>query len=252
MVFLHGGRHMVGGALGGQISFDGARLAEEARVVVFSIELRFGLLGYLTHPALDAYADSGRWGKYGMLDELLGCSGHGRTRGLSAARRARHGLRPIVRLHGHRAVARRSARPRPVSSGYPGQRARRRSGRLSRTGARGRPEGRSAAVCNGPEAASCLRTVSTEQLRNPPPTPASSSRLMWTERSSRWRRSKPSPQEPTLTCPSFWARPVTSRPISARTCPMRNASGHDARGIPKVAEQALALTPTARMDSQGA
>jgi para-nitrobenzyl esterase len=72
MVFLHGGRHMVGGALGGQISFDGARLAEEARVVVFSIEFRFGLLGYLTHPALDADADAGRSGNYGMLDQLLG------------------------------------------------------------------------------------------------------------------------------------------------------------------------------------
>ena len=72
MVFLHGGRHMVGGALGGQISFDGARLAEEARVVVFSVEFRFGLLGYLTHPALDADAGSGRSGNYGMLDQLLG------------------------------------------------------------------------------------------------------------------------------------------------------------------------------------
>lgn len=60
MVFLHGGRHVVGGALGGQISFDGARLAEEARVVVFSVEFRLGALGNLTHQALDAEAGSGR------------------------------------------------------------------------------------------------------------------------------------------------------------------------------------------------
>jgi para-nitrobenzyl esterase len=165
IVFLHGGRHVVGGALGGQISFDGAQLAEEARVVVFSVEFRFGALGYLTHPALDAEAGSGRSGNYGMLDQLLGLrwvrenapafggeaeriTAFGQSSGstdialLLAAPRAR-GLF-------HRAILDSVPRGGAVAS-------RARAIEVGQKAAQ-------AAGCNGPEAATCLRTVSAEQL----------------------------------------------------------------------------------------
>jgi hypothetical protein len=165
MVFLHGGRHMVGGALGGQISFDGARLAEEARVVVFSIEFRFGLLGYLTHPALDADAGPGRSGNYGMLDQLLGLQWvreNARAFGGEAEQVTVFGqssgstdialLLAAPRARGlfHRAILDSVPRGAAVDS-------RARALEVGQKTAQ-------AAGCNGPEAASCLRTVSTEQL----------------------------------------------------------------------------------------
>jgi para-nitrobenzyl esterase len=165
MVFLHGGRHMVGGALGGQISFDGARLAEEARVVVFSVEFRFGPLGYLTHPALDADAESGRSGNYGMLDQLLG------LQWVRANARAFGGEPEPITVFGQSSgstdVALLLAAPRARGlfhraildsvplGGVVGSRARELA--VGQKAAQ-------AAGCNGPEAASCLRTVSTEQL----------------------------------------------------------------------------------------
>ena len=165
MVFLHGGRHMVGGALGDQISFDGARLAEEARVVVFSIEFRFGLLGYLTHPALDADADAGRSGNYGMRDELLGLQWvreNARAFGGNAESVTLFGqssgstdialLLAAPRARGlfHRAIL--DSIPRGAAAG-----SRERAIEVGQRAAQ-------AAGCNGPEAANCLRTVSAEQL----------------------------------------------------------------------------------------
>lgn len=165
MVFLHGGRHRVGGALGGQISFDGARLAEEARVVVFSVEFRFGALGYFTHPALDTDADSGRSGNYGMLDQLLGLQWvreNARAFGGEAERITAFGqssgstdialLLAAPRARGlfHRAIL--DSIPRGAAVG-----SRTRALEVGQKVAQ-------AAGCNGPEAASCLRTVSVEQL----------------------------------------------------------------------------------------
>jgi para-nitrobenzyl esterase len=165
MVFLHGGRHMVGGALGGQISFDGARLAEEARVVVFSVEFRFGLLGYLTHPALDGDADSGRSGNYGMRDQLLGLQWvreNARAFGGEAERVTVFGqssgstdialLLAAPRARGlfHRAILDSVPLGAAVAS-------RARALEVGQKAAQ-------AAGCSGPDAASCLRTVSTERL----------------------------------------------------------------------------------------
>jgi len=70
MVFLHGGRHRVGGALGGNISFDGTSLARRTGAVVISIEFRFGVFGYMSHPALAA--ESGPAANFGILDQILG------------------------------------------------------------------------------------------------------------------------------------------------------------------------------------
>jgi para-nitrobenzyl esterase len=165
MVFLHGGRHMVGGALGGQISFDGARLAEEARVLVFSIEFRFGLLGYLTHSALDADADAGSSGNYGMLDQLLG------LRWVRDNARAFGGEPEPVTLFGQSSgstdIALLLAAPRArglfhraILDSIP---------RGAAVGSRARElavgeKAAQAAGCNGPEAATCLRTMAAEQL----------------------------------------------------------------------------------------
>ena len=165
MVFLHGGRHMVGGALGGQISFDGARLAEEARVVVFSVEFRFGALGYLTHPALDPDADSGRSGNYGMFDQLLGLRWvreNARAFGGEAEQVTVFGqssgstdialllAAPRARGFFHRAILDSVPRGAAVSS-------RARALEVGQKAAQ-------AAGCNGPQTATCLRTVSAEQL----------------------------------------------------------------------------------------
>jgi para-nitrobenzyl esterase len=156
---------MVGGALGDQINFDGARLAEEAGVVVFSIEFRFGLLGYLTHAALDADAGSARSGNYGMLDQLLGLQWvreNARSFGGETERVTLFGqssgstdialLLAAPRARGlfHRAIL--DSVPR---GGAVGSRAR--ALEVGERAAR-------AAGCNGPEAANCLRTVSAEQL----------------------------------------------------------------------------------------
>lgn len=165
MVFLHGGRHMTGGALGGQISFDGARLAEEARVVVFSIEFRFGLLGYLTHPALDADAESGHSGNYGMLDQLLG------LQWVRSNARAFGGNVDHVTLFGQSsgstdiallltAPRARGLFDRAILDSVP---------RGGAVGSRTREvevgqRAVRAAGCNGPDVANCLRTVSAEQL----------------------------------------------------------------------------------------
>jgi para-nitrobenzyl esterase len=165
MVFLHGGRHMVGGALGGQISFDGARLADEARVVVFSVEFRFGALGYLTHPALDAEAGSGRSGNYGMLDQLLGLQWvreNARAFGGEAERITVFGqssgstdialLLAAPRARGlfHRAILDSVPRGGAVAP-------RARAIEVGQKTAQ-------AAGCKGPRAATCLRTVPAEQL----------------------------------------------------------------------------------------
>jgi para-nitrobenzyl esterase len=165
MVFLHGGRHMTGGALGGQISFDGARLAEEARVVVFSVEFRFGLLGYLTHPALDADAGSGRSGNYGMLDQLLGLQWvreNARAFGGEAEQVTVFGqssgstdLALLLAAPRSRGLFHRAILDSVPFGGAVGSRERELE--VGQKAAQ-------AAGCNGPQAASCLRTISTEQL----------------------------------------------------------------------------------------
>jgi para-nitrobenzyl esterase len=165
MVFLHGGRHMTGGALGGQISFDGARLAEQARAVVFSIEFRFGLLGYLTHPALDAESASGRSGNYGMLDQLLGLQwvrDNARAFGGEVGRVTVFGqssgstdLALLLAAPRARGLFHRVILDSVPLGGVVGSRARELV--VGQKAAQ-------AASCNGPEAATCLRARSTEQL----------------------------------------------------------------------------------------
>jgi para-nitrobenzyl esterase len=79
MVFLHGGRHMVGSAyssgvnIAGRIrtiSFEGNRLAKEGEVVVVSLEFRFGAFGYLAHPALLVATDDAA--NLGLSDQVFG------------------------------------------------------------------------------------------------------------------------------------------------------------------------------------
>jgi hypothetical protein len=235
MVFLHGGRHVVGGALGGQISFDGARLAEEARVVVFSVEFRFGALGYLTHPALDADADSGRSGNYGMLDQLLGLQWvreNARAFGGEAERVTIFGqssgstdialLLAAPRARGlfHRAILDSPRRRRWLAHG------RSRSAKAARRWHRSRP---------GPRAA-CARCPRNSS-RNPP-TPTS---LRACDGVSQWRRStrlRHRGLRPRL--PILLNGRDEQALFSGRTCPMRNAMWPWCPNS-KVAEQALAL-----------
>lgn len=68
MVFIHGGGNSIGSAL----FFDGARLAEENRVVVVAIQYRLGVLGWFSHKALQVNARSSeeRSGNWATLDMI--------------------------------------------------------------------------------------------------------------------------------------------------------------------------------------
>ncbi len=67
MVWFHGGAFNHGA--GSDPVFDGARLAAKG-VVVVTANYRLGLLGYLAHPALEAEAEGGVSGNYGLLDQI--------------------------------------------------------------------------------------------------------------------------------------------------------------------------------------
>ncbi len=66
MFWIHGGANVLGSAQ----QFDGARLANEQRVVVVTINYRLGLLGWLRHSSLRTVGDSAadHSGNYGTLD----------------------------------------------------------------------------------------------------------------------------------------------------------------------------------------
>jgi para-nitrobenzyl esterase len=67
MVWIHGGSFETGS--GAMQIYDGGNLAAEG-VVVVTINYRLGPLGFLSHPALSADADSGVSGNYGLLDQI--------------------------------------------------------------------------------------------------------------------------------------------------------------------------------------
>jgi len=68
MVFIHGG----GNSMGSAAFYDGARLAEENRVVVVTIQYRLGVLGWFAHEALraDAASPEEASGNFATLDMI--------------------------------------------------------------------------------------------------------------------------------------------------------------------------------------
>jgi len=73
LFFIHGGGNVQGSASGegpGRALYDGARLAQEQRVVVVTTQYRLGALGFLVHPALEAESPRGTSGNYGNLDQI--------------------------------------------------------------------------------------------------------------------------------------------------------------------------------------
>lgn len=69
MVFLHGGGNRFGH--GGQEVHDGASLAARG-IVVVTLNMRIGALGFLAHPELAGEDDLGASGNYGLLDVVAG------------------------------------------------------------------------------------------------------------------------------------------------------------------------------------
>ena len=71
MVYLTGGgNHGQSGQGGGGANFVGNRLTKEG-VILVTVNIRLGALGFLTHPALDAESDRRISGNYGSQDHLL-------------------------------------------------------------------------------------------------------------------------------------------------------------------------------------
>jgi para-nitrobenzyl esterase len=71
LVFIHGGGNGIGSSSEGAAGvnyYDGHLLAEKGGVVVVTVQYRLGVLGFLTHPALDAEG-GGASGNYGLLDQ---------------------------------------------------------------------------------------------------------------------------------------------------------------------------------------
>ena len=67
MVWIHGGSFETGsGSMG---IYNGSYLATEG-VIVVTLNYRLGPLGFLSHPALSAQAESGVSGNYGLLDQI--------------------------------------------------------------------------------------------------------------------------------------------------------------------------------------
>lgn len=70
MVYLTGGgNHGQSGQGGGGANFVGTRLTREG-VILVTVNIRLGALGFLTHPALDAESDRRVSGNYGTQDHL--------------------------------------------------------------------------------------------------------------------------------------------------------------------------------------
>jgi para-nitrobenzyl esterase len=77
MIWMHGGSNNSGSAsddiplgLGGKI-FDGRHFAENQRVVIVTTNYRLGVLGFFSHPALDAEDPRGVSGNQGLLDQRM-------------------------------------------------------------------------------------------------------------------------------------------------------------------------------------
>jgi para-nitrobenzyl esterase len=62
-VWIHGG----GNVDGGSNDYDGSKLATQGHVVVVTINYRLGLLGFMSHPAIDA--EGHLFSNYGILDQ---------------------------------------------------------------------------------------------------------------------------------------------------------------------------------------
>ena len=70
MVYLTGGgNHGQSGQGGGGANFVGTRLTKEG-VILVTVNIRLGALGFLTHPALDAESDRRVSGNYGSQDHV--------------------------------------------------------------------------------------------------------------------------------------------------------------------------------------
>ncbi|THF87230.1 carboxylesterase family protein [Deinococcus sp. KSM4-11] len=65
MVWLHGGSFVAGAGS----SYDASVLAQKNDIVVVTLNYRLGALGFLALPALDAEAQGGASGNYGLLDQ---------------------------------------------------------------------------------------------------------------------------------------------------------------------------------------
>lgn len=67
LFFIHGGSLRVGSAWDN----DPSRIARETNSIVVMVNYRLGMLGFLNHPALDAEAEDGVSGNYGLMDQQL-------------------------------------------------------------------------------------------------------------------------------------------------------------------------------------
>lgn len=65
LVWLHGGANLDGSSK----DYDASRLASMGKLVVVTVNYRLGLLGWLSHPALDA--EGHPFSNYGLLDQQL-------------------------------------------------------------------------------------------------------------------------------------------------------------------------------------
>ncbi len=63
LVWIHGG----GNVDGGSNDYDGSKLARQGHTVVVTINYRLGLLGFMSHPAIDA--EGHLFSNYGILDQ---------------------------------------------------------------------------------------------------------------------------------------------------------------------------------------
>jgi para-nitrobenzyl esterase len=63
IVWIHGG----GNVDGGSNDYDGSKLATQGHTVVVTINYRLGLLGFMSHPAIDA--EGHHFSNYGILDQ---------------------------------------------------------------------------------------------------------------------------------------------------------------------------------------
>ncbi|CAK7228504.1 hypothetical protein SBRCBS47491_006925 [Sporothrix bragantina] len=66
-VWIYGGRFIAGS--GSELAYEGTGLASKG-VVVVTLNYRVGILGFLSHPELDAESGHGASGNYGILDQV--------------------------------------------------------------------------------------------------------------------------------------------------------------------------------------